>query len=202
MDNSIELTTNGGVRLISTIHQAYVNNRNQEMDRIDNSTGWSVGILVLMLSFMLSSGVPFYFVPFSIIVIIPFWIKESRRYVYYMFWSHKESEMESQIQHSLEFGRYNKKNIIEIMEFNKPHHLINIYKAMRVRFYRSYFWMTLLIYIATLLLAVSQGALSSIWIASGFILLLFAIILIGLKGKDEMILPRKTIMHLGIKYNI
>ncbi len=202
MDNSIELTTNGGVRLISSIHQAYVNNRNQEMDRIDNSTGWSVGILVLMLSFMLSSGVPFYFVPFSVVVIIPFWIKESRRYVYYMFWSHKESEMESQIQRSLECGRYNKKDIIEIMEFKKPHQLINIYKAMRVRFYRSYFWMTLLIYIGTLLLAVSQGALSSIWIASGFILLLFAIILIGLKGKDEMILPRKTIMHLGIKYNI
>ena len=202
MDPSVEITKGEYSRLLSTIHQAYVRNRNKEMDRIDNSTGWSVGILVLMLSFMMTSGVPFYFIPFSIIVILPFWIKESRRYVYYMFWSHKESEIENQIQYSIESGKYDRKAITRIIDFKKPGKLIHIEKALSVRFYRSYYWMIMLIYIATVLLAISQSAMDNIYTVIILAISFIILILLGIKGKDETLLPRKTIMHLSIKYNI
>ncbi|MCK5299566.1 MAG: DUF2270 domain-containing protein [Candidatus Aenigmarchaeota archaeon] len=195
-DNNID------AKLISTIYQGYVRNRNKEIDRIDNSTGWSIGILVLMLSFMFTANVPFYLVPFSIIIPLPFWIKESRRYVYYMFWSHKESQMAEQIQHRFENNRYDSKSIIRVMDFKRPDKLININRAIKVRFYRSYFWMTVLIYVITLALAISQNQLTNNYVMTCFAIFFIIIIIIGIKGISEMIMPRKVIMHLGIRHDI
>jgi len=194
-----EITKDARSRLISAIYQGYVRNRNKEMDRIDNSTGWSIGILVLMLTFMLTSGVPYYYVPLSFIILLPFWIKESRRYVYYMFWSKKESDMESQIQATFEHHKYDKKGIIKALDFRRPDKMIKIYKAFKVRFYRSYFWMMLLIYMSTLILAITQEALGNTWIMLTFTIGLIIITWLGFWGFQEMIMPRRIIMHLGIK---
>jgi uncharacterized membrane protein len=196
-----KVTEDGQTRLINTIYTGYVNNRNKEIDRIDNSTGWSIGILVLMLSFMITSDIPYYFIPFTFIILLPFWIKESRRYVYYLYWSFMESEIKDQISSSIEKKQMNNKIFSKIIDFKQPDKIIDIYKAFKVRFFRSYYWFTLLIYFTTLIQAIQQQAIFNHTQTQGiiFILILTTLICLGFKNHDEMIMPRKVIMQPGIK---
>ncbi|MBW6451772.1 MAG: DUF2270 domain-containing protein [DPANN group archaeon] len=185
-------------RLLGNLYSGYVQNRNEEMTRIDNSTGWSVAIVTLILSFSLGINTPYYFVPLAIIFIAPFWLKESRRYVYYIFWSDKERKAEECILQTYKTGKVDSKKIIELIDDIRPLKIITLKKAMIVRLYRSYFWMIVMIFSVTFLLSYVQGAIQTQYIAILFLLIGFILLIAAVKGKDEFLLPRKIIMKPGI----
>ena len=194
----ITLTDDSLSRLYGQLYMGYVNNRNKEMDRIDNSTGWSIGILVLALSLMINADVAYYFIPLSIFFIIPFWFKEARRYIYYMFWSLKESELENDMSSFFTTKHIDIEKIEDIVSLNRPLTVLSEHKSLYVRFYRSYFWMVLIIYITTVLLALKQGAFSSNIFIAVFLAVSAIMLVIAYKGRDEFIMPRATIMRSGI----
>ena len=194
----IPLTDDSLSRLYGQLYIGYVHNRNKEMDRIDNSTGWSIGILVLALSLMINADVAYYFIPLSIFFIIPFWFKEARRYIYYMFWSLKESELENDMSSFFTTKHIDIEKIEEVVGLNRPLTVLSEHKSLYVRFYRSYFWMVLIIYITTVLLALKQGAFSSNIFIAVFLAVSAIMLVIAYKGRDEFIMPRATIMRSGI----
>ncbi len=196
--SKIPLTDDSAIRLYDSLYTGYVSNRNKEIDRIDNSTGWSVGILVLSLSLMINAGIEYYLIPLSLFFVITFWLKEARRYIYYMFWSLKESEMENEISSILNTRQMDPEKVEEIISLKQPLSILSESKSLYVRFYRSYFWMVLIIYITTVLTALRQGALSSNIISAIFIATFVMLAIIAYHGKDEFILPRKTMMRMGI----
>ncbi len=196
--SKIQLTDDSAIRLYDALYTGYVSNRNKEIDRIDNSTGWSVGILVLSLSLMINAGIEYYLIPLSLFFVITFWLKEARRYIYYMFWSLKESEMENEISSILNTRQMDPEKVEDIINLKQPLSILSEYKSLYVRFYRSYFWMVLIIYITTFLTALRQGALSSDVISAVFIAFFAMLVIIAYRGRDEFILPRKTIMRMGI----
>ncbi|NOQ56330.1 MAG: DUF2270 domain-containing protein [Nanohaloarchaea archaeon] len=196
--SKIPLTDDSAIRLYDTLYTGYVSNRNKEIDRIDNSTGWSVGILVLSLSLMINAGIEYYLIPLSLFFVITFWLKEARRYIYYMFWSLKESEMENEISTILNTRQMEPEKVEEIINLKQPLSILSESKSLYVRFYRSYFWMVLIIYITTILTALRQGALSSNIVSALFIAGFVILAVVAYYGKDEFILPRKTIMRMGI----
>lgn len=196
--SKIHLTDDSAARLYGRLYAGYVDNRNKEMDRIDNSTGWSVGILVLALSLMINAGLPYFYIPFTLIFVITFWLKEARRYIYYMFWSMKESEMENEMSSILNTKQIDTDKVNEIINIKRPLTVLTEHKSLYVRFYRSYFWMVVIIYITTLFMAVQQGALSSNIVSAIFLAAFAMLSVIAYAGKDEFILPRKTIMKMGI----
>lgn len=196
--SKIPLTDDSAIRLYDSLYTGYVSNRNKEIDRIDNSTGWSVGILVLSLSLMINAGIEYYLIPLSLFFVITFWLKEARRYIYYMFWSLKESEMENEISSILNTRQMDPEKVDDIINIKQPLSILSESKSLYVRFYRSYFWMVLIIYITTFLTALRQGALSSSVISAVFIAFFAILVVIAYHGKDEFILPRKTIMRMGI----
>ena len=196
--SKISLTDDSAIRLYDSLYTGYVSNRNKEIDRIDNSTGWSVGILVLSLSLMINAGIEYYLIPLSLFFVITFWLKEARRYIYYMFWSLKESEMENEISSILNTRQMDPEKVEVIISLKQPLSILSESKSLYVRFYRSYFWMVLIIYITTVLTALRQGALSSNIISAIFIATFVMLAIIAYHGKDEFILPRKTMMRMGI----
>ena len=185
-------------RFLGNLYSGYVQNRNEEMSRIDNSTGWSVAIMTLILSFALGVNAPYYFVPMSVLFIAMFWFKESRRYVYYMFWSDKERKAEECIKDSYRTGVIDREKIMSLIDEKRPLKLISVRKAMIVRLYRSYFWMVVMIYSVTFILAYAQGAIFNQMISIVFLLFAIALLVMAFYGKDEFILPRKVIMKPGI----
>ncbi|MEA3229860.1 MAG: DUF2270 domain-containing protein [archaeon] len=196
--HNIQVSDDSAVRVYGKLYTGYVKNRNKEMDRIDNSTGWSIGILVLSLSLMINAGIAYCYIPLSFIFIMPFWLKEARRYIYYMFWSFKESELEGEISSMLSTRQLDSDKVTEIINIKKPVSILSESKSLYVRFYRSYFWMVLIIYITTLFIALKQGALSSGIVSATFIAASAILMIIAYVGRDEFVLPRKTIMRRGI----
>ncbi|MCK5063246.1 MAG: DUF2270 domain-containing protein [Candidatus Aenigmarchaeota archaeon] len=196
--SKIPLTDDSASRLYSQLYMGYVHNRNKEMDRIDNSTGWSVGILVLALSLMINAGIAYYLIPLSLFFVITFWLKEARRYIYYMFWSLKESELEKGMSSALASRHIDTDKMEEVVNLSRPLTVLSESKSLYVRFYRSYFWMVLIIYITTILMALEQGAFSSDIVSAVFLAATAIMAVIAYKGRDEFIMPRKTIMRMGI----
>ena len=196
--SKIPLTDDSASRLYAQLYMGYVHNRNKEMDRIDNSTGWSVGILVLALSLMINAGIAYYLIPLSLIFVITFWLKEARRYIYYMFWSLKESELEKGMSSALISRHIDTDKMEEVVNLSRPLTVLSESKSLYVRFYRSYFWMVLIIYITTILMALKQGAFSSDIVSAVFLAASAIMAVIAYKGRDEFIMPRKTIMRMGI----
>jgi len=196
--SKIPLTDDSASRLYSQLYMGYVHNRNKEMDRIDNSTGWSVGILVLALSLMINAGIAYYLIPLSLFFVITFWLKEARRYIYYMFWSLKESELEKGMSSALASRHMDTDKMEEVVNLSRPLTVLSESKSLYVRFYRSYFWMVLIIYITTILMALKQGAFSSDIVSAVFLAATAIMAVIAYKGRDEFIMPRKTIMRMGI----
>ncbi len=190
-------------RLLQALYNGYVNNRLKEMDRIDHSTGWSMSIFFLVVSYMLATNVHYYIAPLALIIIIPYWMKESRRYVYYMFWSKKESDTESLIKKMMCDGRLDPREFARVVDFKKPTHVVSITKAIRVRFYRTYYWLFVLDYVVMLILAVQQGAISNPTILGTVLLGGGAILLaiLSLTSKGEIVLPRRVIMLPGIVHD-
>lgn len=196
--SKIPLTDDSMSRLYGQLYMGYVHNRNKEMDRIDNSTGWSIGILILALSLMINADIAYYYMPLSVFFVMPFWFKEARRYIYYMFWSLKESELENYMSSFFTSRHMDTGDIEDVVKLNRPLTVLSEHKSLYVRFYRSYFWIVLIIYITTALLALKQGAFSSGIIIAVFLAASATLLVIAYKGRDEFIMPRETIMRSGI----
>lgn len=189
---------NAASRLLASLHTAYVRNRNEEMDRIDRSTGWSVALLTLVLSFAFTSNLPYYFIPLSLFFVFVFCFKEARRYVYYIFWSHKEFMAERLFKKCFTTNIISTERVLRLIEEVTPTAIIPIENALKVRFYRSYYWMIVIIFVATLLLALEQSALSDARIVSIFFISFVLLALVTLHGFEEIIMPRRKMLEMRL----
>ncbi len=195
---SIHLSDDSASRLYSRLYSGYVNNRNKEMDRVDTSTGWSFGILILSLSLMINAQIPYYYIPFAAMFLIPFLFKETRRYIYYMFWSLKESEMETEMLRVMKERNIDTQKLSEIISIRCPTTILSLGKSMNVRFYRSYIWMFFIIFLTTFFVSLQQlGTLPAAHMVI-FSAMFLVFVVVIYHGRDELIMPRKTIMRMGI----
>jgi len=118
-----------------------------------------------------------------------------------MFWSLKESELEKGMSSIITSRYIDTDKMEDVVNLSRPLTVLSESKSLYVRFYRSYFWMVLIIYITTILMALKQGAFSSDIVSAVFLAASAIMAVIAYKGKDEFILPRKTIMRMGISRN-